>query len=181
MNVTNNKSKKYILWVDDNLNQVLGSIHELELAGFTVLTASSAEAALSLARDNSFDIIITDIMMPPPDGIDFLILVHELQPHTPMVLCSAYLYNNVYRERISKLEFEVVMFSKLTPPIDFMRELQNLFETKKQPLVKSGKRSESEKKKIWKRLISSIEAKPGWLGLSIDLKKLIEDYKKDSS
>lgn len=64
---------KTILVVDDSGTMVLSLKNNLELAGFTVVTASDGVKGLErLAATPKPDLIITDINMPNMDGIEFI-------------------------------------------------------------------------------------------------------------
>lgn len=58
--------------------------------GHEVMAVNSADAAVKLLKDNSFDLVITDIRMPRSSGIDVLDSVNELSPRTPVVMMTAY-------------------------------------------------------------------------------------------
>ena len=79
-----------ILLVDDdeNLRRVVG--YQLGEAGFEVTTAVSAEDALAVLRDNSFRLVITDVLMPGMSGLDLLDRVRVLRPDTVVVVVTAH-------------------------------------------------------------------------------------------
>ena len=58
-----------ILVVDDEKLLVKGIKFNLESEGYTVDTAYDGEEAVALARENSYDLIILDLMMPKKDGL----------------------------------------------------------------------------------------------------------------
>lgn len=58
--------------------------------GYKVDTAESAEAALVLAEDNSYDVIISDIILPGMDGIEMLTSLRERQPEQIFIVITAY-------------------------------------------------------------------------------------------
>jgi DNA-binding response OmpR family regulator len=61
-----------VLVVDDDPG-VLGFVRvSLSLSGYEVVTTSSGEEALQLARDGKFDIMLLDIVMFPTSGLDVL-------------------------------------------------------------------------------------------------------------
>jgi len=67
-----------VLEDDPNLRQVLEAL--LQDEGYFVLAADSGEAAIELARDRRFDLIVADIRMPGIDGLD---TVQHLRSHDP--------------------------------------------------------------------------------------------------
>ena len=58
-----------ILIVEDNPTNMTLAVHVLESAGHTVLTATDAEAGLTLARDALPQLILMDIQLPGMDGL----------------------------------------------------------------------------------------------------------------
>lgn len=80
-----------VLVVDDNPVILDLLVLNFELEGFTVLQARDGLEALAMARQESPDIVISDVMMP---GMDGLALAEELRsnPATsmiPLMLVSA--------------------------------------------------------------------------------------------
>ena len=59
-----------ILIVEDNAANMKLAIFLLESAGHTVLTATDAEAGLTLARDQQPNLILMDIQLPGMDGLE---------------------------------------------------------------------------------------------------------------
>ncbi|MBI5185209.1 MAG: sigma-54-dependent Fis family transcriptional regulator [Nitrospinae bacterium] len=62
----------------------------LEKEGYDVSTAENGEEALHLIRNESFDLVLTDIKMPKSGGMDLLGAIKEFSPQTPVVLITAY-------------------------------------------------------------------------------------------
>ena len=79
-----------ILLVEDN-EEVGDFAHTLlgEL-GHRVQWARSAEQALELARQQSFDAVLSDIVMPGMSGIELAEQLHLLQPGLPVILTTGY-------------------------------------------------------------------------------------------
>jgi DNA-binding NtrC family response regulator len=68
-----------ILVVDDEID-ILEILQELlEDEGHTVTTFDSANQALECLKENSFDLIISDIKMPVMNGIEFLKSCNEIE------------------------------------------------------------------------------------------------------
>lgn len=71
---------------DEDLRQALGQL--LELEGFQIAGAPDGPAALGLAHQNSYDLILLDVKMPGPDGLEVLAALHRLKPETPIIMMS---------------------------------------------------------------------------------------------
>ena len=80
---------KRILVVDDNPD-ILSLISD-SLTDYSVITASNADEALEKARSQSPDLIITDIMMPGTDGLQFASAIRSdcHLNNVPIVILSA--------------------------------------------------------------------------------------------
>lgn len=79
-----------LLLVDDNQ-----AFHELFLAldearRFNVIPVASAGAALHVLKEQSVDLIITDVQMPDITGIDLFREVQDLYPDIPVILITAF-------------------------------------------------------------------------------------------
>ena len=109
------KKKRSVLVVDDvsDVAEMLAVL--LTSAGFEVTTVSSAPAAIAVASDRHFDIVISDIGMPQMTGYDLARALRALPSYEsiPMVAVTGYsMYDD--RERSLRCGFNV----HLTKPID---------------------------------------------------------------
>jgi DNA-binding response OmpR family regulator len=79
---------KTILVVDDNerLRTLVKSY--LTQEGYHVVTAADGREALFVAREESPDLIVLDIMMPEMDGYEFM-RVHRKERETPIIILTA--------------------------------------------------------------------------------------------
>jgi two-component system cell cycle response regulator DivK len=59
-----------VLIVEDNAANMTLAVFLLQSAGHTVLSATDAEAGLTLARDERPDLILMDIQLPGMDGLE---------------------------------------------------------------------------------------------------------------
>ena len=66
-----------ILVVDDEKTLVKGMKFNLENEGYEVECAYDGAAALGLAREGRFDLIILDVMMPEMDGLEACMKIRE--------------------------------------------------------------------------------------------------------
>ncbi|HYG77603.1 MAG TPA: response regulator [Planctomycetota bacterium] len=62
---------KLLLVEDDELTADVVTL-ALQYEGFTVHTATNGNSALKLAQTESYDLILSDIMMPEMDGMQFI-------------------------------------------------------------------------------------------------------------
>ena len=72
-----------ILVVDDEKTLVKGMKFNLENEGYEVECAYDGAAALELAREGRFDLIILDVMMPKMDGLEACMKIRENFPMCP--------------------------------------------------------------------------------------------------
>jgi two-component system, NtrC family, response regulator len=79
-----------ILVVDDDKNLVKVVKFNLEEEGYAVLTAGSAEEAVSLIEENYIDLVLTDVRMPGMGGMELLNIIHERWPQMPVILITAF-------------------------------------------------------------------------------------------
>jgi len=78
-----------ILVADDDKNTRLLFSAVLERAGYTVLTATDGEEALSILDREHIDLVVLDIMMPNLDGYEFTRLLRESNNNLPILMVSA--------------------------------------------------------------------------------------------
>ena len=77
-----------ILVVDDEKTLVKGMKFNLENEGYEVECAYDGAAALELAREGRFDLIILDVMMPEMDGLTACSRIREFSD-VPIILLTA--------------------------------------------------------------------------------------------
>ena len=77
-----------ILVVDDEKLLVKGIKFNLENEGYQVETAFDGAAAVELAKSESFDLIILDLMMPEVDGLPACMRIREFSA-APIIMLTA--------------------------------------------------------------------------------------------
>ncbi|MGD0127594.1 Chemotaxis protein CheY homolog [Acidobacteriia bacterium SbA2] len=82
-----------VLIVDDSsvMRKIVGrSLRQAGLDLVQVLEASNGSEALSLARENPLDLILSDINMPLMDGLEFVRQLRGIESaqHTPVVMIT---------------------------------------------------------------------------------------------
>ena len=81
--------RKQILVVDDEL-PVCKSIASVLADVFDVRTALSADEALQELVSQTFDVVITDLMMPGMSGMELLGKIHGTHPDTIVIMITGY-------------------------------------------------------------------------------------------
>ena len=82
-------AKKTILVVDDEPHIVLGLRDALEFEGFRVITADKGKEAIALARAETPDAIILDLMLPDVNGYAVCDELRRLNAVVPIVMLTA--------------------------------------------------------------------------------------------
>ncbi len=82
--------KHKILLIDDDLLALKGIGISLERTGYDVTMTDSGERAFELLEKSAFDLVLTDLVMEPLDGIDILIKTKELNPETKVIIITGY-------------------------------------------------------------------------------------------
>jgi len=83
--------RKYsILLVDDDPIITAGTGGDLEGIGYEVATADCGEKAIELLHECSFDLVITDLVMAPIDGIGVLKKAKELNPEMMVIILTGF-------------------------------------------------------------------------------------------
>ena len=82
-------SRSVLLVEDDDLVR-RASRRALEALGHDVVTAEGPRQALALASHRSFDVVITDVVMPEMNGVEFAQQLIEREPSTRVLFLSGY-------------------------------------------------------------------------------------------
>jgi len=87
-----------ILLVEDEDPVRLFSARALRSKGYVVTEARTGAAALEILEENSFDLLITDMMMPEVDGATLIKTARKDMPDLPVVCISGYTQEAVAKE-----------------------------------------------------------------------------------
>jgi two-component system, NtrC family, response regulator GlrR len=79
-----------ILVVDDDANILKLIRMRLEVEGYEVATATSAEKAVGLAREKPFDIALLDYKLTDKNGVALMGDLLHLDPEMPVIILTAY-------------------------------------------------------------------------------------------
>jgi DNA-binding response OmpR family regulator len=116
-----------VLVIDDNPTQLCVREAVLRDAGFSVLTASSAEQALEMLRDHEASsglrIILTDHVLPGASGDAFVRELREFSPSVPVLVISGM---DEAEQKYAGLE--VTFLHKPCAPEDLIAQVRNALE-----------------------------------------------------
>lgn len=82
--------KRDILLVDDDSVIVAAIGSDLEEKGYRVTTAGNGEQAVDWLNQSHFDLVITDLVMTPVNGIAVLEKAKEIDPDTMVVILTGF-------------------------------------------------------------------------------------------
>ena len=89
-----------ILWVDDEMELLKAHILFLEKKGYEVVTVSNGSDAIEECRQQTFDLIMLDEMMPGLTGLETLQRIKQIVPNTPVVMCTKSEEENIMDQAI---------------------------------------------------------------------------------
>lgn len=133
----NEVEKIKLLWLDDQIDDLGSYVMALSDFGFEIDSARTYEEAIQLLKIKQFDIVLADIRMPPPNGIEFVKKAHTIQRKAMYGFFSSYLYLHDYREDIRKLRFSVQPIEKQAVQTD-SEEFQTLLVNPLKRLAREG-------------------------------------------
>jgi DNA-binding NtrC family response regulator len=99
------KSAKYlpakILVADDDEGVRVGLVANLELEGYEVAEARDGAEAIKLIGSSSYDLIVSDVVMPSATGVELLSAVRQRHLDTPFILISAFVPDELVTRALS--------------------------------------------------------------------------------
>jgi len=84
------KSQPKILLVEDDASIVGGLKKELQVEGYEVAVAERGDKGLAQAKEQPFDVVITDLKMPGLSGLELVEQLHASKPKLPIILMTAF-------------------------------------------------------------------------------------------
>ncbi|MEO0087245.1 MAG: response regulator [candidate division WOR-3 bacterium] len=113
-----------ILLVDDNFELGFTLKELLELKGFQVEYVEDGFAALDKFKENNFDLVIMDIVMPGMDGIEIFKKMKEIKKDIKAIFVSAFIEDK-RKEELKKMGIKYFVekpydFSKIASKIEEM-------------------------------------------------------------
>ncbi len=92
-------ANKRILLTDDepDLVEILEAV--IERPNWDIITTNDGESTMEKLREESFDLVILDLLMPEPDGFAILKWIRKTKEtkDTPVVIISAYCHDSTIK------------------------------------------------------------------------------------
>jgi CheY-like chemotaxis protein len=98
------KTTPLILLVEDEELLRAGVQEMLEIQGYEVVTAQNGSLALACLSEHAVDLVITDLVMPKMDGIDFVAQLRKVNPDVPVIVVSGSTRNIMQRYGIDTIQ-----------------------------------------------------------------------------
>ena len=95
-------AKGTILVVDNEVDQLEMMKGVLERIGFNAQTTDNPKQALAMVKQQAFDLVFLDLIMPEIDGTDLCEQIKRIRPETGIYAYSghAHLYSSQQLERV---------------------------------------------------------------------------------
>lgn len=117
---------------DDMVRSLI--VRALTGARYTVIEAADGQAGLSLARANSVDLVVTDLVMPVQEGVETIMTLRRERPRLPIIAISGGVTNSrLYLDIAGRIGARRILAKPFTP-----KELIQLIE---QVLAEEAQRS----------------------------------------
>ena len=117
-----------ILLVDDEELLREGVQEMLELGGYAVSTANNGQEAMASLANPAIDLVITDLVMPKMDGVDFVEQLRKVRPDVPVLVVSGSTRNIMARYGIDTIQVPGAdaSLSKPFKGLDLMSQIKTL-------------------------------------------------------
>jgi two-component system, NtrC family, nitrogen regulation response regulator NtrX len=153
--------KAHLLIVDDEANTLASLSRAFRLAGHEATVCDNVAKALELARSESFDLILSDVVMPGKDGLSLLEDLKAQGITTPVIMMSgqAHIDMAVRATKSGALDFleKPVSTEKLMLTVENALKLQRLESENRQLRQRLGKHEIVWTGETMKKLMAQIE------------------------
>jgi two-component system, NtrC family, nitrogen regulation response regulator NtrX len=150
-----------ILIVDDEANTLASLSRAFRLAGHEAVVCDNAARALELAQAQSFDLILSDVVMPKRDGLALLEDLKNAGVATPVVMMSgqAHIEMAVRATRLGALDFleKPLTTEKLLVTVDNAMKLTRLEAENRDLRTRVGKHTMVWSGETMRRVMAQIE------------------------
>ncbi len=92
--------KKKILVVDDERYTCEFLRELLSEEGYSVSVIQDGADAINKIKEDSFDVVLLDILMPGVNGVEIIKILKEVRPELPIVVITAYVGHKLVQEAV---------------------------------------------------------------------------------
>jgi two-component system nitrogen regulation response regulator NtrX len=153
--------KAHLLLVDDDHNTLASLSRAFRLAGHEATVCDNAARAVDLLRSESFDLILSDVVMPGKSGLELLADLKKAGVKTPIVLISgqANIEMAVKATKLGALDFleKPLSTDKLLVTVENALRLSRLEDENRELRHRLGKHELVGSGPAMKKLITQIE------------------------
>ena len=79
---------KKVLWVDDEIDLLKSHIMFLGGRGYDITPATNGDDAIEMVRNENFDVVLLDEMMPGRDGLSTLVELKRIRTSLPVIMIT---------------------------------------------------------------------------------------------
>jgi DNA-binding response OmpR family regulator len=97
-----NIMKSKILWIDDEIDLLKSNILFLKQKGYDVFEANNGGDGISMIKEQDFDLVFLDEMMPGMGGLQTLLEIKERKPLLPIVMVTKNETESLMEDAIGK-------------------------------------------------------------------------------
>jgi DNA-binding NtrC family response regulator len=153
--------KAQLLIVDDEANTLASLARAFRLAGHEATVCDNATKALELAKAQTFDLIISDVVMPGKDGLSLLEDLKKSGVTSPVVMMSgqAHIEMAVRATRLGAIDFleKPISTDKLLLTVENTLKLQRLESENRTLKQRLGKHEIVWKGEAMRRVMAQLE------------------------
>jgi len=154
-------TKAHLLIVDDEANTLASLSRAFRLAGHEATVCDNASKALELAKAQTFDLILSDVVMPGKDGLSLLEDLKKQGVTSPVVMMSgqAHIEMAVRATRLGAIDFleKPISTDKLLLTVENSLKLQRLEHENQQLRQRLGKHEIVWKGEAMRRVMAQLE------------------------
>lgn len=138
-----------VLLVDDEKEFIQTLAERLEVRDFSVQTAFDGDEALSKIKEQDFDVVVLDVLMPGKDGIETLREIKSLKPLVNVIMLTGHATVETAIEGMKAGAYDYLM--KPTDTNDLVGKITKAYDIKAE-----------HEERIRKAEINKIIEKRGW-------------------
>ncbi|MFP4548559.1 MAG: response regulator [Fidelibacterota bacterium] len=160
--------KGKILWVDDQIDLLKSHVLFLKSKGYDVITATNGNDALNLVKNNDFNIVLLDEMMPGMDGLETLDKIKAIDANLPAIMITKNEEESLMEKAIGSKISDYL--TKPVNPSQILMACKKIIDTNRISGEHASKNYMEEFHKISSRLYNELEIKD-WYDIYTKLAK----------